>query len=197
MRPSACTLLRRLRVDAVRRKPTVRARSWWLPASRNTETEYLRSYQTAVESLRSVARYAADRGVTIGVENVSTSLLGSPGEYAQFIRDVDHPAVRAYLDFGNGAAVPFGVSYPENWITAVSGLTSMMHAKDYDRNAKSFAYCGLGSLDWRAIFSAIETTGYRGHLLVETPPMLGRAPSTRNAGLHAARTSLSWLSQFI
>jgi L-ribulose-5-phosphate 3-epimerase len=158
-------------------------------------TEYARTYETAVYSLRRAAEYAADMGVVIGVENVPSNFLCSPGEYAQFIADVDHPAVQAYLDFGNGTSI--GPGYPENWITAVRGRIAMVHAKDYDHGFKAFVCCGQGDLDWERVFSALEDVGYNDYLIVETPPRGGRGQPNRAAGLQAAQTSLMWLAQFV
>lgn len=46
------------------------------------QTEYARSYATSLGLMRQAAQIAADAGIILGVENVRTSLLGSPGEYA-------------------------------------------------------------------------------------------------------------------
>jgi hexulose-6-phosphate isomerase len=157
---------------------------------------YDQSYATAVASVREAAKYAADRGVVLGVENVQGNFLCSPREYAQFLADVGHPSVKAYLDFGNGASV--GPGYPENWIKAVEGRIGMVHAKDYDEGFESYVCCGLGDLVWEDVFSTLIGVGYDDYLIVETPPRgYGRARPSRAAGLHAARTSLSWLAQFV
>lgn len=158
-------------------------------------TEYDRTYEAAVRSLRQAAEQVEDLEVVIGVENVRTSFLCSPGEYAQFIADVDHPLVQAYLDFGNGMSV--GPSYPENWVTAVEGRIAMVHAKDYDRHSGEYVCCGLGDLSWEDTFAALKTIGYDDYLIVETPPAGGRGQPDIDAGLHAAKTSLSWLSRFV
>jgi L-ribulose-5-phosphate 3-epimerase len=89
-----------------------------LAGQQEPHTEYGRSYTTSVETMRQAAQIAADAGIILGVENVGTSLLGSPGEYAGYLADVDHPSVQAYLDFGNGMSV--GPSFAENWVTAVA-----------------------------------------------------------------------------
>jgi L-ribulose-5-phosphate 3-epimerase len=157
-------------------------------------TEYERSYETALASLRAAGDYAADHGVVVGVENVPSNFLCSPGEYARFIADVDHPAVQAYLDFGNGASI--GRGYPENWITAVRGNTAMVHAKDHDQGFNAFVPCGQGDLQWDEVFHALREIEYEGYLLVETPPRGGRGQPSRAAGLQAAQTSLSWLSRY-
>lgn len=158
-------------------------------------TEYAVTYDNAVRSLQQVADYAADHGVVIGVENVPGSFLCSPGEYARFINDVGHPAVQAYLDIGNAMAT--GPSYSENWITAVKGKIAMIHVKDYDRELRSFAYCGEGDLNWTQIMDVLRGAGYDGHLMIETPPKEGRVLPSRVAGLHAAHANLLWMKQFI
>lgn len=159
------------------------------------DTEYAASYENAIHSLRQVADYAADHNVIIGIENVPGNFLCSPGEYARFINDVGHPAVQAYLDVGNGAAT--GPSFAENWITAVKGKIAMVHVKDYDREIRTFAYCGEGDLNWSQIIKGLKDAGYDGYLMIETPPKGGRGQPSRNAGLHAAHANLLWMKQFI
>ena len=158
-------------------------------------TEYARSYETAVTSLRQAARCAHDTGIVLGVENVPANFLCSPGEYARFIQDVGDPMVQAYLDFGNGTMI--GSGYPENWITAVRGHIAMVHAKDYDEGFKGFVCCGQGDLNWQTVFAALKQVGYDDYLIVETPPKGGRGQPGRDGGLHAAQASLAWLRQFV
>ena len=153
--------------------------------------EYQRTYATAVETLCQAAKEAQDLGVILGVENVPSNFICSPGEYAGLLRAVGHPAVQAYVDFGNGASI--GPGYPENWIRAVSGQIAMVHAKDYDQGFRGFVCCGQGDLNWESVFSALKDAQYDDYLFVETPPKGGRGVPTRAAGLHAAQTSLNWL----
>lgn len=165
-----------------------------LAGQQEAQTDYARSYATSVETMREAAQIAAAAGVTLGVENVRKSILGSPGEYARYLADIDHPAVQAYLDFGNGMSV--GPSFAENWVTAVAGRIAAVHAKDYDGVVDSHVCCGLGDVNWGRTLAALRDAGYTGFLTVETPPHGhgGRAPQTLATGLHAARTSLQWLS---
>jgi len=80
-------------------------------------TEYACSYETAVASLRYAVDYAADLGVVHRGRKCSRKLPMQPWRVCQFLTDVDHPAVQAYLDFGNGMGM--GSAYPENWTKAV------------------------------------------------------------------------------
>lgn len=156
--------------------------------------EYERTYETAVVTLQEAGNIAADMGGIIGVENVPSSFLMSPGEYRRFFEDVNHPAVKAYLDFGNGTM--FGGCYPENWITAVKDNIALVHAKDYDAGGNSFVCCGLGDLNWEVVVQALHQVEYNEYLVVETPPKGGRGKPTYLSGMHAAQTSLNWLKKW-
>jgi hexulose-6-phosphate isomerase len=158
-------------------------------------TEYARTYANAVSSLREIAGYAADHGVIVGVENVGTSFLCSPGEYAQFLADVDRPSIQAYLDFGNGAGM--GNGYGENWITALRGRIAMVHAKDYNRSLRAYPCCGEGDVSWEDVLSAFRAVDYDDYLTVETPPLAGGGRHSQAVGLAAAETSVRWLRRFI
>ena len=131
------------------------------------ESTWVRSLQTIL----SVAPYAAERGITIAIENVPCNFLCSPGEYARYIKQADHPAVKAYLDIGNGMATLGG--FPQNWIRAVRGCTAMVHVKDCKvgkDNAHGSTVCGMGDLDWETSIASLRACGYEGWLMVETPP---------------------------
>jgi len=154
-------------------------------------TEYERTYAMSVEAMRRAGHIAAEMGVVLGVENVNSGLLRTPGEYARYLADVGHPSVRAYLDFANGMFV--GPSSAVEWIDAVRSELVAVHAKDYDRTFHGFVPCGLGDVDWDVTMAALRATGFDGYVTIEAPP---RQP-TRAAGLHAARTSLQWLAQWV
>lgn len=157
-------------------------------------TDYQISYKNALNSIRTMADYAESLGITIGIENVPSNFLCSPGEYAQFIADVRHPAVKAYLDFANGAAI--GNGFPENWIKAVGDSTAIVHAKDRDQGLNAFVCCGQGDLQWDDIFRALQEVHYDGYLIIENPPRGGQGIPNQAAGLSAAQTSLNWLSRY-
>jgi len=156
-------------------------------------TEYDRSYETAIRTIRKAAKYAEDCGITIGIEHVPCNFLTTPREYAQFLADVDHPFVKAYLDVGNALGTYGG--YPENWINAVKNRIAMVHVKDYSKES-GFELCGRGDLNWTDAMGALRDAGYKGTLIIETPPDYGSRGQDIPAGLEAARTSLSWLREF-
>lgn len=157
-------------------------------------TEYQRTYETAVHTLREAAPYAHDLGITIGVEHVACNFLTTPGEYARFLADVDHPAVGAYVDVGNAWGTYGG--YPENWVVAVKDRIAMVHVKDYSKEG-GFSVCGQGDLNWTEAMGALREAGYTRPLIVETPPYYGSRGQDIPAGIEAGRESVAWLKEFM
>ncbi len=157
-------------------------------------TEYDRTYETAVHTLRGVAGYAQDYDVVIGVEHVPANFLTTPREYARFLADVGHPNVQAYVDIGNARGTYNGPS--ENWVRAVRDRIAMVHVKDWSPKT-GFEICGRGELDWDSSMAALEEAGYQGAFIIETPPGYGHGGQDIPAGLEAARESLSWLKGYL
>ena len=155
-------------------------------------TPYALTWNTAIRSIRQAAKTAEDLGVLIGVENVGTNFLDSPGEMARFIADVDHPNVGCYLDLGNAMYVFEG--YPENWCTALAGKIVAVHVKDYDKKSGQLVYCGQGDLPWAEVLPVLKECGYDDYLMVETPP---EQMGDIEAGLDAARQSFEGIRRFL
>jgi hexulose-6-phosphate isomerase len=154
-------------------------------------TPFALTWNQAVRSLRRAARVAEELDVQIGVENVGSTFLNSPGEMARFLDDVNHPQVGVYLDLGNAYSMLNG--FPENWCTALAGRIVCVHVKDYDRQARKGANCGKGTLPWAEVLPVLKECGYDGYLFVETPP----EQATLETGLVAARESLEGLKPFL
>lgn len=155
-------------------------------------TPYKLTWDNAVRSVRAAARAAEELGVLIGVENVGTSFLHTPGEMANFIADVDHPYVGSYLDLGNSMYGSSG--YPENWCTALVGRIHAVHVKDHDPKGGGYTYCGEGDLRWAEVLPVLRACGYDRELIVETP---NKEASGIEAGLDAARRSVTGLRGFL
>ena len=154
-------------------------------------TPFALTWNNAVRSVRQAARVAEALNVQVGVENVGSNFLNSPGEMARFIEDVDHPQVGVYLDLGNAMAVLNG--YPENWCTALAGKIVCVHVKDYDRTLRRSVNCGQGQLPWAEVLPVLKACGYDSYLFIETPP---DPASNVEAGLAAARESLAGMLPF-
>ena len=154
-------------------------------------TPFALTWDNAVRSLRALGQTAAECGVFIGVENVGSNFLNSPGEMARLLADVGHPHVGCYLDLGNAMYVLKG--YPENWCTALVGHIVAVHVKDVARKTGTIVNCGQGDLPWGEVLPVLKESGYDGYLMVETPPASGGI----GAGLAAARQSYDGLKPFV
>lgn len=163
-----------------------------VPGGQERGIAYSETYAAALQTIRTAARYAQAEGVTLAIENVPNDFLQSPREFSQFIEDVDSPAVGACLDLGNVLAA--NQSYPENWVMALGGRITLVHAKDYlpGYSGAGPRLCGEGGLDWATALDALSRADYRGPLVIETPPGDGESVPL-DAGIAAARTGVAWV----
>ncbi|MFN8377924.1 MAG: sugar phosphate isomerase/epimerase family protein [Anaerolineae bacterium] len=93
-----------------------------------------------------LAPYAAERGVTIAVENMWEY---EPTITADLIRGVDHPAVRACLDVGH--AHLFGEVPYDDWVSLIGPVLAHVHLNNNDGQVD--VHCALddGVLNYGAI----------------------------------------------
>lgn len=140
-----------------------------VPGVAAPEIPYDRLYKNAVESVRELAEFAEDYGVTIAVENVWNKFLYSPIEFRRFVMDIGMSNVKAYLDIANLLAI----SHPENWIQTLGSVISNVHMKDFDLhigNINGFRNLLKGSINWSSVIRLLKNVGYKGYLTVECPP---------------------------
>ena len=131
--------------------------------AQNDATKY------AQDAMAELAPYAAELGVTIGLENVWNNLWVMPDFASAFIRSFKNAWVKAYLDLGNHERY----AKAEKWVEALSDQIVKLHIKDFkiDRAAKnegSFVRIGDGSIDWKRTRRMIEFVGYNGWVSIES-----------------------------
>ncbi|MFD9901638.1 sugar phosphate isomerase/epimerase family protein [Mesorhizobium sp. NPDC059054] len=166
-----------------------------VPGSQERRVSYEATYDAAVQTLMQAARYAESDGVTITVENVPIGFLQSPREFRALLDDVGSPAVKACLDLGNALAdkQPF----PENWVLELGNRIGLVHAKDHGRGpGGGTRTCGDGDVPWSECLQTLQEVGYRGRLVVETPPNEGTNVAFED-GLSAAERSVRFLAEIL
>lgn len=116
------------------------------------------SYGPVVELLQKAAPYAAQAGVTLGLEN---SL--SPADNQKLVDLIDRPQVKVYYDIHNVARYGYGDE-------AIPGIKLLgkerlcqIHVKNGDRLIEA-----PGPVDWRAAFQALNEIGYEGWYVFES-----------------------------
>ena len=131
--------------------------------AQNDATKY------AQDAMAELVPYAAELGVTIGLENVWNNLWVMPDFASAFIRSFKNAWVKAYLDLGNHERY----AKAEKWVEALSDQIVKLHIKDFnvDRAAKNegaFVRIGDGSIDWKRVRRMIEFVGYNGWVSIES-----------------------------
>ncbi len=113
-------------------------------------------------TLREVADYAGEKGVTLVLEYLNRFelyFLNSAADCARFVREVDHPNLRMMYD-------TFHANIEEKDITeAVKSCIDVcahVHISENDRSTP-----GAGGVDWDTSFAALKEVGYEGWMVVE------------------------------
>ena len=126
-------------------------------------------FSRIVEALRGLAEQAADRGVTIGLENEHACNLGTAEETARVLAAADHPNLKLVWDPAN-ALVAGENPFPEGYAKLPPGRIAHVHAKDchVNNHQPTWLAVGEGSIDWRGQIAALERDGYGGWVSLET-----------------------------
>lgn len=121
------------------------------------------SYGPVVKLLQDVAPYAADAGVTLGLENSMDTL-----DNIQLVDLVDHPNVKIYYDAYNMA----DHGHPEEAPTAAlhfgKDRICCAHIKNYGGWGGDRLIEEREKVDWRDILKSYNTINYSGWFVFET-----------------------------
>ena len=131
--------------------------------------DYKTTYERSLAAIKELAPYAAELGVSIGLENVWNRFLCSPIEMGDFIDKVGSPYVGSYFDVGN---VVFN-GFPEHWIRALGSKIKKVHFKDYRVAAgglHGFVDLLAGDVNYPEVMKALEEIGYDGWVSAEMIP---------------------------
>jgi sugar phosphate isomerase/epimerase len=128
------------------------------------------------EHLMGLVELAAGSGVRIGIENEHSCLTGTVEEMLAVLHGLPADHVGAIWDPCNVLYIPEAAPpKPEN-ITALAPRLFHLHVKDSVRRppAKPGGLIavgtpvGIGEVDWRGHLRALQASGYRGMLSLET-----------------------------
>ena len=133
------------------------------------------------------ARLAARAGVTIGIENESSTMIGTGKDVARFVRELGRKSVRVTWDCAN-AHDDREVPYPDGY-EHVKDLLCHVHLKDARFNPTTGKHencpIGEGEIDIKGQFAALARDGYEGYVSLEThwrPTALDPATLDRPGG---------------
>jgi sugar phosphate isomerase/epimerase len=122
-------------------------------------------WDMAVAGVRQAGEYAATKGleVVVELEPFETSLAKDVHELVRFVRDVDHPAVRANADISHLHLS--GCSFDE--VKELTGLVGHIHLSDCDGTVHGDLPAGMGVTPIKEYLQAIVDTGYEGTVSIE------------------------------
>jgi D-psicose/D-tagatose/L-ribulose 3-epimerase len=119
----------------------------------------------AVERVRELGGYAADKGleVVIELEPFSQALVKDVDELARFIREVDHQAVKANADISHLHLAR--ASFED--VGKLGGMIGHIHLSDCDGETHGDLPAGRGATPIKEYLQAIVDTGYSGTVSIE------------------------------
>jgi L-ribulose-5-phosphate 3-epimerase len=134
------------------------------------EIPYNEVYRRTVEVMQELGPKATRAGVRIGCENCNSEqkFLLSPGEFLQFLKDVNEPSVGLHLDVGN----IHDTGFAEQWVEILGPRITRIHVKDTMKKRgrccdSVYMNLFLGDNNWAAIRAALIKVGYDGWLVAE------------------------------
>ena len=125
------------------------------------------AFERAVQGLATHGRYAAQRQVTLLVENHPGTLTRTGRATRDLVERVGLASVRALYDPAN---VLHDTDEPwEETLALQTGLIEYVHVKDYFMDGKTRRACcvGDGLVPWQAILERLVAAGYDGPLSFE------------------------------
>jgi len=131
--------------------------------------EYDVAYERAFDAIRKEMKFAEEKKIELGLENVWNKFLLSPLEMRDFIDKFSSDYVGAYFDVGN---VVFS-GYPAHWIKILNKRIKKVHLKDYRRAAgglHGFVDLLSGDVDYPGVIKAFQDIDYDGWLTAEMLP---------------------------
>ncbi|MDP6775546.1 MAG: sugar phosphate isomerase/epimerase family protein [Candidatus Latescibacteria bacterium] len=117
---------------------------------------YEEVWDTFLGEMKDMGGVAAEKQVSIGVENVWNKFLLSPREMGVFVDAVGSDWVGTYLDTANMMSYGF----PEHWIRGLGSRIRRVHFKDFIRREHKFVPLMDGDTDWPAVVADLRSIGY-------------------------------------
>jgi sugar phosphate isomerase/epimerase len=122
-------------------------------------------WDMAVTAVRNAGEYARSKGleIVLELEPFDTALLKDVHELARFVKDVNHPAVRANADISHLHLS--NASFED--VKVLTGLIGHIHLSDCDGEKHGDLPAGRGVTPIKEYLAAIRDTGYDGTVSIE------------------------------
>lgn len=123
----------------------------------------------AIRAVRELIPLAAEKGVVIALENVSSRMWMKPDFYHSLVKSFKSPWVKFYFDMGNS----LNVGDPLEWMAEFGSDIVKVHLKDDVLDAarpwgQRQVAIGEGELDFKKLRDGLEKINYNGWVTVES-----------------------------
>jgi D-psicose/D-tagatose/L-ribulose 3-epimerase len=125
--------------------------------------EYKKQWQTVVRHLKTLSKYAQQRGRQICLEPLNrfeTDFINTCDQGLKMIRDVDSPALKLHLDTFH---MNIEEKHQGDAIHKAGKLLGHFHACGSDRGTP-----GNDHIDWPSIVKALKAVGYKKDVVIES-----------------------------
>jgi sugar phosphate isomerase/epimerase len=136
--------------------------------------------QKAINSLATLCEFAADRGLRIAVENLTSAnmLMGRyPDELVQLVRGANMDNLGVCLDIGHANTTKKLDEFLSITAQAEDMEIIHMHASDNFGEQDLHLPLGEGNLDWKKVLNGINNNGYAGLVVLELYTLEGGVKS--------------------
>lgn len=122
-------------------------------------------WRWAVEEVRELGEYAASMGLEIALElePFHLSIINNIEKMDAFLRDVDHPAVRANVDISHLVLA----HDPPRALQTLAGRIAHAHVSDCNGSTHGDLPPGRGCVDFPKYLAALRDTGFDGVVSIE------------------------------
>jgi len=124
------------------------------------------AWKWSVEKLRECARFARDRDVILGLENLvnANEFTNTSDRILRMIKEVDDENVGATIDLGHINVVREPI---RDFIHKVGNLIVNVHVHDNDGTGDAHLQPGKGNVDFTTAVTALKEVGYARCLTLE------------------------------
>ncbi len=122
-------------------------------------------WDMAKEAVKASGEYAQSKGleIVLELEPFETALLKDVHELVRFVKEIDHPAVRANADISHLHLS--GASFDD--VKELTGLIGHIHLSDCDGKVHGDLPAGMGITPIKEYLAAVIDTGYEGTVSIE------------------------------
>jgi sugar phosphate isomerase/epimerase len=122
-------------------------------------------WDMAKEAVKSAGEYAQSKGleIVLELEPFTEALLKDVDELVRFVKEIDHPAVRANADISHLHLS--NASFED--VSKLTGLIGHIHLSDCDGKVHGDLPAGMGVTPIKEYLQAIVDTGYEGTVSIE------------------------------